>query len=122
MTDPDRPLFVSESYANLYMCLAAKKLGSFETSPPTDWHFGPFAFRAQHVEFWLNETGELWDAQCVPIVIAVKAGLHVTSVEVDFVAPPEMKDEEEGDLDFVEKRLMQINYLDPRIKAAWGTD
>ena len=33
-----------------------------------------------------------------------------------------MKEEEEGNLAFVEKRLMQINFLDPKVIAAWTED
>ena len=108
----------SENYANHYMNVAARQLGGWEL--PLDWHFGPLAFRAQHAHLWLDADGELWDAQCTPVVAAIKAGLKVTSVEVDFRASLAMKAEEEGDLDFVEKRLMQINFLDPKIKAAWA--
>jgi hypothetical protein len=108
----------SENYANHYMNTAARELGGWEA--PLDWHFGPLAFQVQHASLWLRSEGELWDAQCLPLVEAIKAGLRVTTVEVDFRASLEMKAEEEGDLGFVEKRLMQINYLDPKIKAAWG--
>lgn len=108
----------SEQYANHYMNLAARELGGFTL--PLDWHFGPIAFRAKHAKLWLDSDGELWDAQCLPVVAAVKSGLKVSSVDVDFRASLAMKAEEEGDLNFVEKRLMQINFLDPKIKAAWA--
>ena len=43
-------------------------------------------------------------------------------LEVPFEAPRAMKEEEEGDLAFIEKRLMQINFLDPKVIAAWTED
>ncbi|KAJ1455963.1 hypothetical protein M885DRAFT_518864 [Pelagophyceae sp. CCMP2097] len=106
----------SESYANHYISLVAKAHGFFV---PLDWHFGPFAFRSEHAHFWLDHAGELWDAQLVPIISAIHRGLNVVSVPVHFSAPAVMKLEEEGSLVFVEKRLMQINYLAPKMVQAW---
>ena len=56
-----------------------------------DWHFGPFALRKRHRGLWLASDGELWDAQVLPIVAALKTGLAVGGAEVPFVAPLEMK-------------------------------
>jgi hypothetical protein len=126
--------FHSESYGNMWLDCAAKELSS-EITPtyrglftssssstmdlPLDWHFGPFALRAKHVAIWTAYTGELWDAQTVPIVYAARQGLTVRSITVEFEAPAVMKEEEEGNLAFVEKRIMQLNYMDPKIKSAW---
>jgi hypothetical protein len=111
----------SESYANLWLDCCAKTLGPKEGSIalPLDWHFGPFCLRRKHLHFWLSYKGEIWDAQVVPIVHAVRRGLSVCSVKVPFRAPAIMKEEEESNLEFVEKRIMQINFLDPKVKAAW---
>ena len=111
--------FHSESFANLYLDCAARAHG-FAT--PLDWHFGPFALRRRHADVWLAHAGAMWDAQVVPIVHAVRAGLVVGACEVPFEAPRAMKEEEEGDLAFIEKRLMQINFLDPKVIAAWTED
>ena len=107
----------SESFANAYVNLAAKA-GGFE-GDALDWHFGPFATKAAHAGLWLEGDGELWDAQVLPIVRAIQDGLAVGSVEVDFEAPYPMKKEEENDLAFCGKRLMQINFLDPKVIAAF---
>lgn len=114
----------SEQYANMYMDCVAKKYGqSLLTSNrlqlPVDWHFGPLAFRANHVHLWTSNEGELWDAQMVPVVQGLNRGLCLRSVEVVFHTPLLMKKEEEGDLEYIEKRLFQINYLVPRVKRAW---
>jgi hypothetical protein len=55
----------------------------------------------------------------VPIVHGLQEGLCVRSVEVVFHTPLTMKEEEEDNLGYIEKRLFQINYLDPRVKRAW---
>lgn len=109
--------FHSESFANAYLDLAAQKYGGtcVGFGDTLDWHFGPFALRAEHADRWLANEGELWDAQVVPIARALKDGLAVGGVEVPFVAPEAMKVEEENDFGFVEKRLMQINFLDPKV-------
>jgi hypothetical protein len=108
----------SESFANAYVSLAAKAAGFSDASSKLDWHFGPFALRAKHAPLWLSHRGELWDAQVVPIVSAMRAGLAVGGVEVPFVAPLSMKAEEEDNLVFVQKRLDQINFLDPKVISA----
>ena len=105
----------SESFANAYLNAAAKAAG-FATA--LDWHFGPFCLRKAHAQLWLDGDGELWDAQLLPLVAAIGTGLKVGAVEVDFEAPWVMKAAEEGDLGFCEKRLMQINYLDPKVLEA----
>lgn len=102
----------SENFANMLVRLAVKRLGFDEF---IDWHFGPFAFKKEHADLWLQHEGELWDAQILPVILAIKNGLVVRSVTVPFSAPTEMKAQEEGDLKFVEKRLMQINFLVPKI-------
>jgi len=55
----------------------------------------------------------------VPLVHAVRKGLRLASVAVAFEAPAAMKAQEEGDVGFIEKRLAQLNSLDPLVKAAW---
>jgi hypothetical protein len=88
-----------------------------------DWHFGPFAFRAQHVELWTKYSdGDMYDAQLVPIVHAFRKGLKVDSVLCNYQHPKEMKDEEQGNIDATLKRLQQLYDLDPRVIKAWTED
>jgi len=84
--------------------------------PPIDWHFGPLAFQKRHAHFWVENKGELWDAQLIPIVSCLQNGLRIFSREIPFEAPSEMKAQEEGSSVFMEKRLMQINFLMPKLK------
>lgn len=122
----------SESFGNLYLDTVLKdsgrdlplvkshvddKLGDIRG---VDWHFGPFAFRSKHIGLWVHyKGGDSYDAQVVPLVHAFRKGLSVSSVSIRYRAPQEMKEEEEGDVDFIEKRLWQLNDLDPRVKKAW---
>ena len=106
----------SESFANALLTAAAGDAG-FDAD--LDWHFGPFGLKKRHAHLWLANDGELWDAQVLPIVHALKNGLAVGGVEVPFIAPLAMKAQEEGIFVFVEKRLMQINFLDPKVVAAF---
>jgi len=69
------------------------------------------AFRFHVAEHWINFDGELWDAQLVPLVKAHLAGAKVVSLELDYIHPKMMKDQEEGVATWNEKRLMQLNFL-----------
>jgi len=115
-----RDQYFSENFANGYVAAAAKQFASFDE--PIDWHFGPFALRRSVKAYWLKHRGELWDAQVVPIVQLIRDGLAVRSVVVPFRAPLAMKAMEEGNFAFLEKRLMQINFLDPKVVAAFKND
>lgn len=87
-----------------------------------DWHFGPFAFKAKHVELWTAyKTGQnSYDAQLVPIVHAIRKGLTVSSIMIEFELSEKMRHEEQGNVAYIEKRLAQLNELDPVVKKAWS--
>jgi len=88
--------------------------------PHLDWHFGPFAFQAKHIKLWTEyKGGDSYDAQLVPIVHAMRKGHRVSSREINYRAPPEMQKQEEENSAFIEKRLAQLNDLDPKVKKAW---
>lgn len=110
----------SENYGNLYLDAVAREHA--EQMPSIDWHFGPLAFRSKHVELWTTFSGDSYDAQLVPIVHGARKGLTIASVPVDFKADLHMKAQEENNVTFIEKRLAQLNELDPRVKKAWTED
>ena len=128
----------SETYGNLYLDICMKDVinrseGNTMILPvadaPTprgvsliDWHFGPFGFLAKHVKLWSTYKGNSYDAQLIPIVHGIRRGLRVVSVDVDFVLDERMREQEENNLDFIEKRLNQLNDLDPKVKASWTDD
>jgi len=79
----------SEHFANLYLDALAKAV-SF---PSIDWTFGPLAFRAALARHWLECSGELWDAQIVPMVVAARwhgwgVIVHPVSFRTSLVMPP----------------------------------
>lgn len=104
----------SESYGNCYFNLLAKQFPGFRKDGPTklDWLFGPFAFKTNLANSWLNYEGNSWDAQIVPYVRGIRMhDWRLTSVPVRFVHSREMKEQEEGDPIWVAKRLYQLNLL-----------
>lgn len=105
-----------EKFANLYL----DSLGVAAGLPDgIDWTMGPVALRATMAKHWLNDDGELWDAQIVPYVRAARwHGAKVGSIELEYHHPPSMKAEEEGVAVWGEKRLMQLNFLFKYIAGA----
>jgi hypothetical protein len=68
---------------------------------------------------WLECTGELWDAQIVPMVTAARwHGVGVMVHPVAYAHPAEMKIEEEGGAAWSEKRLEQLNFLFKHVGGA----
>ena len=96
-----------ESFANLLLNSCGADIGLVAI----DWTIGPVAFRFHVAEHWIKFDGELWDAQLVPLVKAHLAGAKVVSLELDYIHPKTMKDQEEGVATWNEKRLMQLNFL-----------
>lgn len=93
----------SENYANKYInILSGKKLDIF---------FGPVIFTGDKAKYWLEYDGKLWDAQIIPIIRAIKNDEVILKSVVCFGYPPEQKKEEEGNINFVEKRRYQLNYM-----------
>lgn len=123
--------FHSESYGNLYLnCIMKKELENIngksqgQTMTPEivdiDWHFGPFAFRRKLLNLWVDYKGTSYDAQVVPVIAAIRKGYKINSgIEVTFKLDEKMKEQEEGSIDFIEKRLYQLNDLDPKVKRFW---
>jgi len=98
----------SEQFANLYLDSLAKLTGF----PSVDWTMGPIAFKATLAEHWIKYEGELWDAQIVPMVRAQRwHEAKVVSYVIEYNQPSTMKQEEEGNPKWSEKRLNQLNFL-----------
>ncbi len=114
----------SECYGNYYLNAIMKreteKIDDSYLVSCIDWHFGPFAFRNHLLNLWLDYKGTSYDAQLIPIVAAIRRGHQVNgSIKVTFKLDKKMKLQEEGCLDFIEKRLHQLNDLDPKVKQFW---
>jgi hypothetical protein len=97
----------SEMFANMYL----DSLGAAIGLPSIDWTMGPVAFKASQAPHWLNNDGEIWDAQLVPLVNAHLNGAKVSSYEIDYHHPESMKQQEQGVAAWNEKRLYQLNVL-----------
>ena len=115
----------SETFGNYYLnCVmkeAYKKEEYQSVYNDIDWHFGPFAFRRKVLHLWMKYKGNSYDAQMVPIVIAIRKGYHIRSdIEVSFCLDENMKQQEEENLNFIEKRLYQLNDFDPKVKQSWN--
>lgn len=98
----------SEQYANLFLDTLGNKIGL----PSIDWTVGPVAFDISMTDKWLECNGEIWDAQLLPIIDCfLDRKAIVSSFEVDYKHPESMKEEEEGNPKFNDKRLHQLNFL-----------
>lgn len=101
----------SESFANLHFDSLAKQYEGFK-EVCIDWLFGPFALNASLAYRWIEYKGKSWDAQMVPYVRGIRHDAwRVQSVPVNFMHPPEMKMQEEGNPVWTSKRLHQLNLL-----------
>uniref|UniRef100_A0A7S2X640 Uncharacterized protein n=1 Tax=Lotharella oceanica TaxID=641309 RepID=A0A7S2X640_9EUKA len=120
----------SETFGRIYLnTLARKKIkmvGKSLANPSArertwedlDWHFGPFAFRQEWSEFWLQHDGQMWDAQILPMVYAIRSGAVPISVEIPFRASPHMKREEDNNLFFTTKRKSQLEKLLDKVEES----
>lgn len=97
----------SEQFANKLLDSLGRDIGM----PSIDWTIGPVMFRSEQAHHWLDYDGKMWDAQLVPMVEAHLHGAKVSSMECDYRHPVEMKDQEQGQVEWNEKRLYQINVL-----------
>uniref|UniRef100_A0A7S4EHD7 Glycosyltransferase 2-like domain-containing protein n=1 Tax=Pseudo-nitzschia australis TaxID=44445 RepID=A0A7S4EHD7_9STRA len=98
----------SEQFGNMYLDSLGKKIGL----PSIDWLNGPVAFDVSLANAWLEFDGELWDAQIVPMVDCfLKRNTKITSFDIPYIHRRTMKEQEEGNLAFIEKRLYQLNFL-----------
>jgi hypothetical protein len=96
-----------ENFVNLYVDTLAVGI------PSLDWTMGPIIFRMSMAKHWTEFIdGELWDAQLVPLVRAARrSSAKISSFEVQYEHPKEMKTEEEFSPQWCEKRLYQTNFL-----------
>lgn len=98
----------SEKYLNMYL----SKL----TGLDVDWSFGPIVLTPNLAHHWTMYDGVLWDAQIVPLYDIYKTGGDIINYKVPFRYPVEQKNKEENNLDFIEKRRFQLNYMIDAIK------
>lgn len=103
--------YYAETFGNLYLDSLGSKIGF----PPIDWAIGPMAFRCTLSNHWLDFDGQIWDAQLVPMLHAFLSGAKATSFEIDYRHSELMKQQEEGQPEWSEKRLLQLNHLSEKL-------
>ncbi|KAH9252193.1 hypothetical protein BASA81_009785 [Batrachochytrium salamandrivorans] len=107
--------FYSESIGNMHMNMRWKEHIGEPKFNDLDWYFGPIVWNSARVsQYYLDGVDlEFWDAQIVPAIRAYKAGAapRWKSVEIPYHHPSEMKVQEEGNLVFCEKRMMQLHLV-----------
>lgn len=101
----------SEQFANLFLDSLGQTIGM----PSLDWTSGPVAFGVSMANQWLECDGEIWDAQLLPIIDCFLQAAKVTSFEVPYEHPRQMKEQEESNPVFMEKRLHQLNFLNETV-------
>ena len=104
----------SEKFGNLHFDSLAKEFKGFQTTnaQQLDWLFGPFAFHTSLTDTWLNYKGTSWDAQMIPYVRAVRhENRRIMSVMINFKHAKQMKEQEERNPQWTNKRLKQLNIL-----------
>jgi hypothetical protein len=99
--------YYAESFADFYQ----DSLGSRPGLPSIHWTIGPMALRCTLSNHWLDFDGQIWDAQLVPMLHAFLSGAKVSSFEIDYRHSELMKQQEEGQPEWSEKRLLQLNHL-----------
>jgi len=98
----------SETFANMLLDCLGEKIGL----ESMDWLNGPVALDVSMAEIWDAHNGSMWDAQLVPIINAfLDYNAKVSSFEIDYLHPESMKEQEEGNYIFQEKRLYQLNFI-----------
>ena len=93
----------SENFINYYLNTA------LETN--YDWAFGPVIFTQNLTNYWLNYDGKMWDAQLIPIMYCLKDKIKVIDSKINFMYPKKQTKYEENNINFIKKRLYQLNYI-----------
>ena len=90
-----------------------------------DMWFGPRVFDTKTAAYFLSydgkssdgtkDYGDRWDSIFIPVLRAIKVGLRITEVTIDYQQPQEQTAGEDN-YEFYEKRLLQLNTLLEAIK------
>lgn len=98
--------------------------GSMTGRPDLDLWVGVRVMNIKAAGLFLNydgECGDRWESIFIPVVMALREGLRVGSVDVDYVHPPEQTKAETGDPEFDRKRDVQLEVLLASINMAITT-
>lgn len=88
-----------------------------------DISFGPRVLNSKSAFFFLNYTGiygDRWESIFLPVIDAIKAGIKIKEVEINYIHPRIQTEYEEGNKTFDQKRLDQLNSLTKSISTYWN--
>ncbi|RMG42640.1 MAG: hypothetical protein D6719_06000 [Candidatus Dadabacteria bacterium] len=87
-----------------------------------DLFFGPRIVSRETVTYFTGyqgEYGDSWEALFIPVLRALKDGVLIKSLEVDFEYPEEQLRVEANTRGFIEKRLFQLELVRKAVAAEW---
>lgn len=80
-----------------------------------DFYFGIVVWKRDSSKYFIDFKEKIpeayWDIHIIAPLYAKKDGKKVESIEIDFTYPIEMKNEENGSIQFNQKRINQLNSL-----------
>lgn len=81
-----------------------------------DWTFGPILFSINLSKYWLECKEPLWGAQIYPLLRCIDDDVSIVRTIVNYRHDKLQTMEEENNIEFMDKRIMQLNYWDEGIK------
>ncbi len=91
------------------------------TGRELDMWFGPRIMDQEALKRFLSYDGrfsDMWDSIFVPVLECLRDGLMIKDVQVSYTHPREQTAEEEGSLDYLEKRIVQLGNIVPALRKA----
>jgi hypothetical protein len=89
-----------------------------------DWFFGPVLFHSKLANFYLQNNSSMWSAHILPQIQAYHYynnkgnPLRIASISINYHHPPVQKSMEEGNIQYSNKRLSQLNTIINNVEKA----
>ena len=103
----------SEQLGNRYSWILSEKKYFF------DLFFGPKIMKKEFVPFFITQHNS-WGALAAPVIRAIKNGVRVTSMPIDYEHTLFQRSVEEGELFWCEKRIAQFIHMIAVLKKEWA--
>jgi len=87
-----------------------------------DLWFGPRIFDLNAAEYFLSyqgEYGDAWDSIIIPVMRAVAASERVASAPSSYIHPEAQRKIEDGSLEYLKKRLLQLTKITSALEIEW---
>ena len=75
-----------------------------------DWTFGPIIFPISLYKYWTDCNYESYNGQIGPLFKCLRDKHYLIEVEIDYIHNKLQKEKEEEDINFMKKRVDQLNY------------